>query len=103
MSLSMETVRYDMGDIIGAIFGTSSGGKETTAPDPIARALNELRYREYLQQSAVNPLWAFGQPGPAEIYQTPETIGDLQNITRNAMLNQNVNIDQLMAGLQRPG
>src|SRR5215813_9132177 len=92
-----------MGDIIGAIFGTSQGGKETTTPDPIARALNEQRYREYLMQSAVNPLWQFGQPGPADIYTTPGGITDLQSITRNALLNQNYNIDQLMAGLQRPG
>jgi hypothetical protein len=82
-----------MGDIIGAIFGTSSTTTQQTVPDPIAQALNMVRLNQAVNLfSGDRPLYQFADPNTG--LSTPTDFStDLMSIARNEALSQRNNLD----------
>lgn len=63
-----------MGDILGAIFGTSGAQEQTTTPDPMQQMLNAERLNQVLTLFRnMGPIGQFAAPQPEAYAPTPQT------------------------------
>ena len=71
-----------MGDIIGAIFGTSSTQTQKTVPDAVTRALNTLRLQQASNLFSVDDLWRYANYNPEGVSARTE---DTSRVTWTAL------------------
>jgi len=70
-----------MGDIIGALFGTSSTQSQQTQPDAMARALNAIRVQQATNYFSGNDLWQYANTNPEGAYSTTDATQKLLQAT----------------------